>query len=311
MSASIDRVQARAGDAFLDPSGVPPEEGSVRAPRRSGLLRRTWHRSPSIVIGGVIVLILLFIAIAAPWLGTVDPTALAPSQRLREPSGIAWFGRDPLGRDVYSRVLYGTRVSLAVGLGSALLATTIGAFLGLVAGFIRPVEGLLMRIMDGLMAIPSILIAVALIALVRGSIVTVIVAITIAEIPRVARLVRGVVLSLREMPFVEGAIASGTRTPGIVLRHILPNTLAPLSVQATYICATAMLIEAGLSFIGAGVPPAIPSWGNVMAEGRALWQLRPHIIFFPALFLSIAVLGVNVLGDGLRDALDPRAEHRS
>ena len=163
-----------------------------------------------------------------------------------------------------------------------------------------------MRVMDGLMSIPPILLAVALMALTRGSVGNVITAITIAEIPRVSRLVRGVVLSIRELPFVDAAVAAGTRTPAIILRHILPNTLAPMTVQATYICAGAMIIEAILSFIGAGTPPTIPSWGNIMAEGRALWQVKPFIIFFPALFLSVTVLAVNLLGDGLRDALDPR-----
>ena len=163
-----------------------------------------------------------------------------------------------------------------------------------------------LRIIDGMMSIPSILLAIALMALTRGSIQNVIIAITIAEIPRVSRLVRGVVLSLREQPYVEAAVANGARVPRIIFRHILPNTFAPMSVQATYICASAMIVEAILSFIGAGVPPATPSWGNIMAEGRALWQVRPHIILFPAVFLSLTVLAVNMLGDGLRDALDPK-----
>jgi peptide/nickel transport system permease protein len=171
---------------------------------------------------------------------------------------------------------------------------------------VRWADGVIMRVRDGLMSIPPILLAVALMALTRGSVGNVIMAITIAEIPRVSRLVRGVVLSLREQPYVDAAVAAGTRTPLIILRHILPNTLAPMTVQATYICASAMIIEAILSFIGAGTPPTIPSWGNIMAEGRALWQVKPFIIFFPAVFLSVTVLAVNLLGDGLRDALDPR-----
>jgi peptide/nickel transport system permease protein len=167
-----------------------------------------------------------------------------------------------------------------------------------------------MRVMDGIMSIPSILLAIALMALTRASVSNVILAITVAEVPRVARLVRGVVLSLREQPYVEAAVAAGTRTPLIIWRHILPNTLAPIIVQATYICASAMLTEAILSFIGAGTPPIIPSWGNIMAEGRALWQVKPYIVFFPAIFLSITVLAVNLLGDGLRDSLDPRMAKR-
>jgi peptide/nickel transport system permease protein len=261
-------------------------------------------------MGAVLLLLMLFVAVFAPFLGTVDPTALAPARRTRPPGEQFWFGSDMLGRDIYSRVLYGARVSLVVGFAVALLSSAIGLAIGLVSGYVRLLDGIVMRVMDGLMSIPPILLAVALMALTRGSVGNVILAITIAEIPRVSRLVRGVVLSLREQPYVDGAVAAGTRTPMIIWRHILPNTLAPLTVQATYICASAMITEAILSFIGAGTPPTIPSWGNIMAEGRALWQVKPYIVFFPAVFLSITVLAVNLLGDGLRDALDPRMAKR-
>ncbi|HLI99050.1 MAG TPA: ABC transporter permease [Bradyrhizobium sp.] len=264
------------------------------------------RNNPTVAIGGALLLILVLVGIFAPYLGTVDPTALAPAKRTRPPSSDFWFGSDALGRDVYSRVLYGTRVSLTVGLSVALLATFAGLTIGLISGFVRWADGIVMRVMDGLMSIPPILLAVALMALTRGSVGNVIMAITVAEIPRVSRLVRGVVLSLREQPYVDAAIASGTRTPMIILRHILPNTLAPMLVQATYVCASAMIVESILSFIGAGTPPTIPSWGNIMAEGRALWQVKPYIVFFPAAFLSATVLAVNLVGDGLRDALDPR-----
>jgi peptide/nickel transport system permease protein len=264
------------------------------------------RRYPTITIGGALLILLILMALLAPFLATVDPTALAPARRTRAPSPEFWFGTDMLGRDIYSRVVYGARVSLLVGFSVALLSSLVGLAIGLVSGFLRWADGIVMRVMDGLMSIPPILLAVALMALTRGSVGNVIMAITIAEIPRVSRLVRGVVLSLRDLPFVDAAVAAGTRKPAIILRHILPNTLAPMTVQATYICASAMIIEAILSFIGAGTPPTIPSWGNIMAEGRALWQVKPFIIFFPALFLSVTVLAVNLLGDGLRDALDPR-----
>ncbi len=215
-----------------------------------------------------------------------------------------------LGRDIYSRVMYGARVSLVVGFLVALASSVLGLVIGIISGFVRALDAIIMRVMDGVMAIPGILLAIALMALTRGSVQNVIIAITIPNVPQVARLVRGVVLSLREQPYVEAAVAAGTRVPKIMLRHILPNTLAPLMVQATYICAGAMIVESILSFLGAGTPPTIPSWGNIMAEGRALWEVKPYIVFFPAFFLSVTVLAVQLLGDGLRDALDPRLAKR-
>jgi peptide/nickel transport system permease protein len=307
---------ARASDVTVDPP-VPPDIAVASelpdimpaVKLRGSVVGFIW-RYPAIAIGSALLLAMLLIAVFAPWIGTVDPTALAPARRTREPSAAFWFGTDMLGRDVYSRVLYGTRVSLTVGFAVAILASLAGLAIGLVSGFIRWADGFIMRIMDGLMSIPPILLAIALMALTRGSVGNVITAITIAEIPRVSRLVRSVVLSLREQPYVDAAVAAGTRTPMIILRHILPNTVAPMTVQATYVCASAMIIEAILSFIGAGTPPTIPSWGNIMAEGRALWQVKPYIVFFPAIFLSVTVLAVNLLGDGLRDALDPRMVKR-
>jgi peptide/nickel transport system permease protein len=283
------------------PAVLPP----VRI--RKGLLGFA-IRYPSIAIGAVLLSLMLICAIFAPWLANADPTALALSKRTRAPNAEFWFGSDALGRDIYSRVLYGARVSLVVGFSVALLASVAGLFIGLISGFVRWADGIIMRFMDGMMSIPPILLAVALMALTRGSVGNVITAIAIAEFPRVARLVRGVVLSVREQPYVDAGIAAGTRTPALILRHILPNTLGPLTVQATYICASAMITEAILSFIGAGTPPTIPSWGNIMAEGRALWQVKPFVVFFPAIFLSVTVLAVNLLGDGLRDALDPRGQ---
>ena len=269
-----------------------------------GLVRRY----PMAALGAVLLLLIFIMAVFAPYLLTVDPSVIAMSRRTRAPSSANWFGTDMVGRDIYSRVLYGARISLIVGFSVAVLASAAGLAIGLISGFIRGLDGVIMRVMDGLMSIPPILLAISLMALTRASVGNVIVAITIAEIPRVSRLIRGVVLAVREQPYVDAAITTGTSTPRIIVRHILPNTLAPLIVQATYICASAMLTEAILSFIGAGTPPAIaPSWGNIMAEGRALWQVKPFIVFFPAIFLSLTVLAVNLLGDGLRDALDPRA----
>jgi peptide/nickel transport system permease protein len=276
---------------------------------RKGILGFAW-RHPTLAIGLTLLGLMVLAAIFAPLLGTQDPTALAPAKRTREPSAEFWFGSDAFGRDIYSRVLYGARISLLVGFSVAVLASLAGLLIGLMSGYIRALDGVMMRMMDGLMSIPPILLAVALMALTRASVENVIMAITIAEIPRVSRLVRGVVLSLREQPYVEAAVASGSTTLRIIFRHILPNTVAPLTVQATYICGSAMIIESILSFIGAGTPPIIPSWGNIMADGRALWQVKPYIILFPAIFLSITVLAVNLLGDGLRDALDPRMAKR-
>src|SRR5579872_6579822 len=280
------------------------------APVSHQRVRQYIRRHPTIVVGAVLLMIMVAMAVFAPWLGTTDPQALSPIRRLKWPSAQYWFGTDMLGRDVYSRTIYGARVSLIVGISVALFSTGLGLAIGVVTGFNRWVDAVVMRIMDGLMSIPSVLIAIALMALTRASLENVIFAITVAEVPRVARLVRGVVLTLREQPYVEAAVASGTSFIRIIWRHIVPNTLAPLLVQGTYIAASAMITEAILSFIGAGTPPNIPSWGNIMAEGRSLFQVADYILIFPAIFLSLTVLAVNLVGDGLRDALDPRLARR-
>ncbi|TMJ32009.1 MAG: ABC transporter permease [Alphaproteobacteria bacterium] len=264
------------------------------------------RRHPAALLGAFMLLLLFVMALLAPLLGTIDPQAISPVRRLRQPSELYWFGTDMLGRDVYSRVIYGARVSLTVGLSVAVLATVLGLSIGIITGYVRWLDGIVMRVMDGLMSIPGVLLAIALIALTKASLENVIIAITITEVPRVVRLVRSLVLTLREQPYIDAAIAAGTRTPRILMRHILPNTVAPLLVQGTYVCASAMLTEAILSFLGAGTPPNIPSWGNIMAEARSLFQIANYLIFFPGAFLSLAVLSVNLLGDGLRDALDPR-----
>jgi peptide/nickel transport system permease protein len=272
--------------------------------------RDAFRRHPTALIGGAILILMVAVAIFAPWLGTIDPQAVAPIKRLRPPSAQYWFGTDMLGRDVYSRVVFGARVSLVVGLAVAIFATVVGVAIGLVTGYVRVVDAIVMRVMDGLMSIPSVLLAIALMALTKASIGNVIAAITLAEVPRVVRLVRGLVLTLREQPYVEAAIAAGTTLPLVLVRHVLPNIVAPLLVQATYVCGSAMITEAILSFIGAGTPPNIPSWGNIMAEGRSLIQIAGQLILFPGICLSLTVLAVNLLGDGMRDALDPRLARR-
>jgi peptide/nickel transport system permease protein len=272
--------------------------------------REALRRHPTAIVGALVLMAMVLIAVLAPWLGTTDPLALSPVERLRSPSGEHWFGTDMLGRDVYSRVIYGSRISMTVGVAVAALSIAIGLAIGLVTGFVRWLDAVVMRVMDGLMSIPSVLLAIALMALTKASVGNVIVAITLAEVPRVVRLVRSLVLSLREQPYVEAAVAAGTNLPLILLRHILPNTVAPLLVQGTYICASAMITEALLSFIGAGTPPNVPSWGNIMAEARSMFQLAAYLIYFPGVFLSLTVLAVNLLGDGMRDALDPRLARR-
>lgn len=278
----------------------------------------------SVRIGGGVLIVLLLIALAAPWLGTVDPTLFDAASRDLRPGEageittlegdtlkhVFLMGSDSFGRDVYSRVLYGTRVSLIIGLACALVALAFGIVCGLAAGYLRWLDGLVMRFMDGVMAIPAILIAIAVVALWRASLTTVIVAIAIPEIPRVTRLVRSLVLTIREEPYVEAAVSLGTPTAKIMFGHILPNTIAPLLVQGTYVCAFAILLEAILSFLGVGLPPDIPTWGNIMAEGRVQFVAYPHNVFFPGVFLAVTVLAINMLGDGLRDTLDPKLAKR-
>jgi peptide/nickel transport system permease protein len=278
----------------------------------------------SVRVGGATLILLVLVALAAPWLGTVDPSLFDAGSRDLRPGMTGeittlegetlkhsfLMGSDSFGRDIYSRVVYGTRVSLLVGILCALLALTIGIACGLLSGYLRWLDGILMRLMDGVMAIPAILVAISLVAIWRGSITTVIVAIAVPEIPRVTRLVRSLVLSIREEPYVEAAVALGTPTWKILLGHILPNCVAPLVVQGTYICAFSILVEAILSFLGVGLPPDIPTWGNVMAEGRAQFNDYPHNIFFPGIFLAVTVLAVNILGDGMRDTLDPKMAKR-
>jgi len=276
----------------------------------AGFRRQLFGHLPTIGLGGGLLALMVFVAIFAPYLFTLDPITFTPIDRLQSPNAAHWLGTDMYGRDIYSRTVYGTRISLIVGLAAASLSVAAGLLIGLLSGYVRLLDAVLMRIMDGLMAIPPILLAIALVSLSGASLVTVTVAITVPEIPRVVRLVRSIVLSVREEPYVEAAISVGTPLPAILWRHVLPNTIPPLIVQATYVCASAMLTEAILSFLGAGTPPEIPSWGNMMAEGRLYFQIAPWIVLVPGLALALTVLAVNVLGDGLRDTLDPRIAKR-
>lgn len=315
---SADEGTAPAGSGALPPasgapvptraqvSGEPPlSADEVLSGRDDPSLLQLLFRNRAVVWGGLLLLVIVLLSALGP-LFTPDPMDQNVISRLKAPSAAYWFGTDFLGRDIFARVIHGGRVSLVVGLAVATIATSIGLVVGLVSGYIRWLDGIVMRIMDGLMAIPAILLAIAMVSVSGATLTTVTVAIVIPEIPRVVRLVRSVVLTVREEPYVEAAIASGTRLPLILVRHILPNTIAPLIVQATYICGAAMITESILGFLGAGIPPEIPSWGNIMSEGRTYFQLTPWIIFFPGTLLAITVLAVNVVGDGLRDTLDPR-----
>ncbi len=264
------------------------------------------RRNPTMVAGGVLLTLMVTLATCAPYLATVNPVEMNPIERLRPPSAGYWFGTDMYGRDSFSRVIYGSRVSLFVGLTVAVFTSLIGLSIGLVSGFVRRLDDVIMRVMDGIMALPDLLLAISFVALTKASVRNVIIALVIPQTPRVVRLVRGIVLTLREQPFVEAAVAMGARLPRLLTRHLLPNTLAPLVVQGTYVMASAVLIEAGLSFLGAGTPPEIPSWGNIMAEARSYVRVAFWLLLFPGLFLAATVLSINLLGDGLRDTLDPR-----
>ncbi len=273
---------------------------------RLGFLTAT----PIIAVATICLGLIILISILAPLLAPHDPVQLAPSQRLKPASAQFLLGTDAYGRDLLSRVIYGGRISLLIGLGAAVFSIGVGLVIGLISGFFKWVDAVMMRVMDGLMAMPSILLAIAVVSLSGASVWTVLIAITIPEVPRVARLVRSVVLSAREEPYVEAAISVGSSLPKIMWRHLMPNTIAPLIVQGTYVCASAILTEAILSFLGAGVSPETPTWGNIMAEGRAYFQIKPSLIFWPGLLLSVAILSVNLIGDAARDALDPRMKQR-
>jgi peptide/nickel transport system permease protein len=270
-----------------------------------GKLARFLRGNPVILTGLIVLLFFAVMALLAPLL-FVDPARVNPLQRLRPPSLAHPFGTDQIGRSTLSRTFNGTAISLTVGALVTFVTVAFGLVIGLVSGFVRWLDGILMRVMDGMMAIPGILLAIALMSLFGAGVRNVIIAIAIAEIPRMARVVRSSVLVIREQPYVEAARAGGTRTPRLLVQHVLPNVAAPVIVQATYVFASAMIVESVLSFLGAGTPPTIPSWGNMLAEARAFMQRAPWMIAFPGVALALLVLTVNVLGDALRDAIDPK-----
>lgn len=283
-----------------------------RADRPSALkkIREVVLSSPLVLLATLILIAVVVLSVFSPWLAPHDPSRLTPSLRLRPPDATYWLGTDAYGRDLFSRIMVGGQMSLAIGVTASVVAVAVGLVLGLVAGYVRWLDGILMRMVDGMMAIPNILLAIAIVTLWGAGFGTVLFAITLPEVPRVVRLVRSVVLSAREEPYVEAAIAAGSSTFLIMRRHLLPNTIAPLIVQGTYICASAILVEAILSFLGAGINPETPTWGNIMAEGRLLFQINPGIILWPGLVVSVTILSINLLGDAVRDALDPRMAKR-
>ena len=298
---------ARAATGPLDEGGAP----ASRAARAVRSLARVAGREPTMTFGLALLLILVAISLIGPFAIANEPTKINMDARLDSPSAAYWFGTDAFGRDVFSRTISGGRISLLVAASVAVLTMLFGAAFGSLAGYFRKVDAVLMRVMDGLMAIPTVLLAIALMVILGASLQNVIIAIVIVDTPRMTRVARASVLSLREQPFVDAARAIGAQNSRILLRHVVPNLLAPLIVMGTYVAASAMLTEAYLSFLGAGIPAIDnPSWGNIMAEGRGFIHKAMWVIFFPGLVLAVTVTSINLAGDGLRDILDPKLAHR-
>jgi len=266
---------------------------------------RVFFKRKIVAVGAVLVVLTALVGIFAPMV-SVDPSHMDVASRLQRPGAAYWFGTDDLGRDVFARVVYGARLSLMVGVAVVAFAFLVGLTSGLVAGYFRKLDNVIMRIMDGLMAFPAIILAIALMASLGPSVTNVIVAIGVVYSPRVARVVRGSVLVIRETAYVEAARALGVTNLWIILRHVLPNCLSPVIVQGSFVFAAAVLTEAALSFLGVGVPPYIPSWGNILSDGRLYLQQAPWLVLYPGAAIMITILGLNLLGDGVRDLLDPR-----
>ncbi|QOZ08095.1 ABC transporter permease [Bradyrhizobium sp. CCBAU 51765] len=278
--------------------------------RRAGQWRARLRGNGLTIAASAFLVCLVLVAIFAPLLTSADPILINAVNRLKAPSAQFWFGADTMGRDLFARVVYGARTSLVVGVVAAGASLLLGLLIGLVCGYFPIVDSVLMRVMDGIMSIPSIVFAVALVAITGANLVTVLLAIVLPEFPRVVRLVRGLILSLRNEAYVEAAVSLATPAWRILLSHMLPNTLAPLIVQGSFILASAILTEAVMSFLGVGLPPEVPSWGNIIADGRSYFQLRPGLVFFPGIPLALTVLAINLIGDALRDALDPKLARR-
>lgn len=276
---------------------------------RRRLLENPPHWTTALAV--LVLAAVVAMAVFAPQLANFEPTKLNATMRLKPADSTFWMGTDSYGRDLYSRIVHGARVSLLVGAGVTIGAIAIGLPLGLLAGWFRGLDAVLMRAMDGLMAIPGILLAIAIVALTNAGLTTVIIAIMLPEIPQVVRLVRSRVLATRSETFVDAAILLGTPPLLLIRKHLLPSTVAPLIVQGTYVYASAILTEAALSFLGVGIGTETPTWGNIMAEGRLYFALNPWLVFWPAIVLSLCILSINLLGDALRDRLDPKMKGRS
>lgn len=306
-SSVHDELVTQEGEVLHDGSGGEREPKRRRSATLYLLLKGMNGR---ILIGFIMLFLMLTIAIFAPLIAPYDPLDIEVSQRLLPPSTEHWFGTDEYGRDVLSRVIYGSRISVTVGMSVVIATTILGTIVALFAGFYKKIDGVFMRVMDAFQSFPSILLAIAIMAALGASVRNVIIALTVTNMPKMARVVRGRVLSIREETYIESARAIGLGDLKIMRSYVLPNTLAPLIVQGTFILALAIIAEAGLSFIGAGTPPPAPSWGNILADGRAYMRQAQWITLFPGLFIMLSVLGLNILGDGLRDVLDPRLKDR-
>lgn len=271
-----------------------------------GLFLRRLFRRRIVLLATLILLVLIIVALAAPWISPFDPNAIKVARRLRPPSMINWFGTDEYGRDVLSRIIYGSRASLGIGAAVVMLSVACGTMLGLLAGYFRRLDNPIMRVVDAFMALPDILLAIFLVAVLGASATNVILALAIVYTPRVARVVRASTLVVRELPFVEAARALGVSTWRIMTVHVLLNVTSPVLVQATFIFAYAVLAEAGLSFLGAGVPQEVPTWGTMIAASQSFSDEAIWLVVFPGLAIVLAALSLQLVGDGLRDMLDPK-----